>query len=136
MNTICYCGKKSLKYCAKCVSAKYCSRICQQKHWPEHKEKCTKLPPFRDWDKTMFKTESEYKMFCLISLNPVAIMIFFSTKRGNVYAKISTTEFPVGDQQFDDSHLIFGKKIGKTFACESEPKSYAPVEWRTGKYIN
>lgn len=42
------CGKppaenKPLSKCTKCLSAKYCSRECQKKHWKKHKKECARL---------------------------------------------------------------------------------------------
>jgi hypothetical protein len=38
------CGKKesTMSRCSKCGIARYCSRECQVKNWPEHKRKCVK----------------------------------------------------------------------------------------------
>mmetsp|Transcript_3389 Transcript_3389/g.6412 ORF Transcript_3389/g.6412 Transcript_3389/m.6412 type:complete len:230 (-) Transcript_3389:659-1348(-) len=36
-------GKKKLLRCGQCRSVHYCSKLCQQKHWPSHKLKCKQL---------------------------------------------------------------------------------------------
>eukprot|EP01083_Nonionella_stella_P068612 182361_1 len=35
--------RKSLKSCSRCKIVNYCSRACQEKHWPEHKKDCQKM---------------------------------------------------------------------------------------------
>ena len=35
-----YCGKNGSKRCARCETARYCSRECQAKDWKEHKLVC------------------------------------------------------------------------------------------------
>lgn len=37
------CARGKLLRCARCSSVYYCSRACQRKAWPRHKEKCSKL---------------------------------------------------------------------------------------------
>ena len=34
--------------CSKCKAVKYCSRACQKKHWPDHKELCTAISHLSD----------------------------------------------------------------------------------------
>ena len=33
----------SLKTCARCAEASYCSKACQREDWPKHKERCKKV---------------------------------------------------------------------------------------------
>ncbi|KAL5699328.1 ubiquitinyl hydrolase 1 [Ranunculus cassubicifolius] len=38
------CGDKGIKQCSGCKSVRYCSTLCQSKHWKEgHKQKCQEL---------------------------------------------------------------------------------------------
>ena len=32
--------RKGFKFCSGCLSAQYCSRKCQHKHWKHHKQQC------------------------------------------------------------------------------------------------
>ena len=34
------CGEIAIERCSRCGGARYCSRICQKKEWPEHKGVC------------------------------------------------------------------------------------------------
>lgn len=36
-------GVRVLQICAGCELAKYCSRQCQQQHWPEHQQLCSQV---------------------------------------------------------------------------------------------
>jgi MYND finger len=39
------CGEwATISFCAKCKTAKYCSRPCQIQHWPVHKLECAESP--------------------------------------------------------------------------------------------
>ena len=38
----CVCGKLATRSCARCVSARYCSRGCQLADWPTHRAACAK----------------------------------------------------------------------------------------------
>ena len=44
-----YCGRTDLKCfrCSGCESARYCSRKCQKKAWPNHKELCSRWQNFQ-----------------------------------------------------------------------------------------
>ncbi len=37
-----YCNKRSFttKKCGRCTQVKYCSKICQTRHWKSHKSRC------------------------------------------------------------------------------------------------
>lgn len=37
----CACGKLAVLSCARCLSARYCSRECQRKGWPTHRGACS-----------------------------------------------------------------------------------------------
>ncbi|XP_070538595.1 uncharacterized protein [Ptychodera flava] len=39
------CGKEtsSAKLCSACLSARYCNKDCQKKHWPKHKDACVEV---------------------------------------------------------------------------------------------
>lgn len=41
-NSCSHCGSKADKKCSKCKTDFYCSRNCQVKHWPLHKQQCGK----------------------------------------------------------------------------------------------
>jgi hypothetical protein len=34
----CFCNKISV--CGRCSTARYCSDVCQRRHWPQHAKKC------------------------------------------------------------------------------------------------
>jgi hypothetical protein len=36
-----------VKQCGGCRKVAYCSRECQRKHWPQHKEECRRLQAAR-----------------------------------------------------------------------------------------
>ena len=36
------CGQVAKSRCSKCKKQKYCSKQCQQSHWPSHKPVCNK----------------------------------------------------------------------------------------------
>lgn len=38
------CGKKALQMCSRCRVEGYCSKACQQQHWPQHKRACVPDP--------------------------------------------------------------------------------------------
>ena len=38
------CGKTAETKCTACKAVFYCSKVCQKKHWKEHKFECKKLP--------------------------------------------------------------------------------------------
>jgi hypothetical protein len=38
------CGAQAPWHCARCRAAFYCSKACQKKDWPAHKENCKALP--------------------------------------------------------------------------------------------
>ncbi|GLV36500.1 Zinc finger MYND-type containing 10 [Carabus blaptoides fortunei] len=40
VNTCSGCGANAVKKCSRCKAEWYCSRNCQVKHWPQHKEHC------------------------------------------------------------------------------------------------
>ena len=43
LDSICVlCYKQASKRCLQCKSVRYCSKECQQEHWPLHKQSCTK----------------------------------------------------------------------------------------------
>ena len=37
------CGKESTSRCSKCKTVYYCSRECQLRDWPNHKQSCNKI---------------------------------------------------------------------------------------------
>lgn len=37
------CNKEGTKRCGRCESARYCSTVCQTKHYPKHRESCLRL---------------------------------------------------------------------------------------------
>ena len=48
LNTLCRnptCNNPGALTCARCKMVKYCSKICQKKHWKIHKMKCKTPPP-------------------------------------------------------------------------------------------
>lgn len=40
--SLCY-KKENLQRCAGCQCVHYCSKVCQKKHWPDHKMRCKKI---------------------------------------------------------------------------------------------
>ena len=39
---LCICGKYSHQKCQRCKKQYYCSQLCQQKHWVNHRTMCNK----------------------------------------------------------------------------------------------
>merc|ERR1712204_103487 len=45
-----YCGSKGkLSSCTACMSALYCSKLCQKRDWKEHKHHCRKMKKEVNW---------------------------------------------------------------------------------------
>jgi len=45
-----YCGSKGKLYsCTACMSALYCSKLCQKRDWKEHKHHCSKIKKGVNW---------------------------------------------------------------------------------------
>ena len=47
-NRCVYCNDAATNTCARCQNARYCSRACQAKDWPQHKALCCQFVNFAD----------------------------------------------------------------------------------------
>ena len=47
----CFKELERLLRCSKCLTSAYCDRVCQQKHWPMHKNVCRKIEGDDDYEK-------------------------------------------------------------------------------------
>lgn len=47
-NRCVYCENAASNVCGRCRSARYCSRACQTKDWPQHKAMCHQFVNFTD----------------------------------------------------------------------------------------
>ena len=56
--------------CSKCRTALYCSRNCQEKHWPVHKNNCINSNDAEDGDEKLeMKAENHFKQGNFIYTN-------------------------------------------------------------------
>ena len=56
--------------CSKCRTALYCSRACQEKHWPVHKNSCINSNDAEDSDQKLFmKAENHFNQGNFIYTN-------------------------------------------------------------------
>lgn len=92
----CICGKIPMKYCAKCMSKKYCSVECQREDWKRHKLECKETFKIKDPIKSHGKNSKK----SILKNNKEIPKI---TKSQQIYTK----QYTGLDSINDDSSMIF-----------------------------